>query len=47
MYLVRKSKRNEVQVYITIKSTGLSFRFEEGEEGDRQIMCCVVLCSSH
>ena len=35
----RKRKRNEVQVYVTIKPEGLSQRFEEGEEGDRQIRC--------
>ena len=36
---VCKSKRNEVQLYVTIKPKGLSQRFEEGEEGDRQIRC--------
>ena len=31
---------NEVQVYVTIKKTkSLSQRFEESEEGDRQIRC--------
>ena len=36
---VRKRKRNEVQVYVTIKPKGLSQRCEESEEGDRQIRC--------
>ena len=36
---VRKRKRNEVQVYVTIKPKGLSQIFEEGEEGDRRIRC--------
>ena len=36
---VRNRKRNEVHVYVTIKPKGLSQRFEEGEEGDRQIRC--------
>ena len=35
----RKHKMNEVQVYVTIKPKGLSQRFEESEEGDRQIRC--------
>ena len=34
-----KIKRNEVQVYVTIKPNVLSQKFEEGEEGDRQIRC--------
>ena len=36
---VRKRKRKEVQVYVTMKLKGLSQRFEESEEGDRQIRC--------
>ena len=35
MYVVSIRKRNEVQVYVTIKPKGLSQRFEESEEGDR------------
>ena len=31
--------RQEVQVYVTIKLKGLSQRFEESDEGDRQIRC--------
>ena len=31
--------RKEVQVYVTIKPEGLLQRFEEREEGDRQIIC--------
>ena len=31
--------RQEVQVYVTIKLEGLSQRFEESDEGDRQIRC--------
>ena len=39
-YVLRsKRKRNEVQVYVTIKPKRLSQRFEESEEGDRQIRC--------
>ena len=38
MYVL-KHKRNEVQVHVTIKPKGLSQRFEENEEGDRQIRC--------
>ena len=30
---------NEVQIYVTIKPKGLSQRFEESEEGDRQMIC--------
>ena len=37
--MVRKRKRNEVEVHVTIKTKGLSQRFEESEEGDRQIRC--------
>ena len=38
---VRKRKRNEVQVvqYVKIKPKCLNQRFEESEEGDRQIRC--------
>ena len=35
----RKRKRNEVQVYVTIKPKGLSQRFEESEKANRQIRC--------
>ena len=38
-YVLHKGKRNEVQVYVTITPKGLSQRFEEHEEGDRQIRC--------
>ena len=34
-----KRKRQEVEVYVTIKPKGLSQRFEESDEGDRQIRC--------
>ena len=30
--------RQEVQVYVTIKLKGLNQRFEESDEGDRQMM---------
>ena len=34
--------RQEVQVYVTIKLKGLSQRFEESDEGDRQMGFGVV-----
>ena len=36
--------RQEVQVYVTIKLKGLSQRFEESDEGDRQMGFGVVHC---
>ena len=36
--------RQEVQVYVTIKLKGLSQRFEESDEGDRQIK---IKCLQH
>ena len=36
--------RQEVQVYVTIKLKGLSQRFEESVEGDRQMGFGVVHC---
>ena len=36
--------RQEVQVYVTIKPKGLSQRFEESDEGDRQMGFSVVHC---
>ena len=36
--------RQEVQVYVTIKLKGLSQRFEESDEGDRQMGLGVVHC---
>ena len=32
-----KHMRQEVQVYVTIKLKGLNHRFEESDEGDRQM----------
>ena len=32
-----KHMRQEVQVYVTIKLKGLNQRFEESDEGDRQM----------
>ena len=34
---VCKHMRQEAQVYVTIKLKGLNQRFEESDEGDRQI----------
>ena len=34
---VCKHMRQEVQVYVTIKLKGLSQKFEESDEGDRQM----------
>ena len=34
---VCKHMRQEVQVYVTIKLKGLNQRFEESDEGDRQM----------
>ena len=36
--------RQEVQVYVTIKLKGLSQRFEESDEGDRQMGFGVFHC---
>ena len=36
--------RQEAQVYVTIKLKGLSQRFEESDEGDRQMGFGVVHC---
>ena len=36
--------RQEVQVYVTIKLKGLNQRFEESDEGDRQVGFGVVHC---
>ena len=36
--------RQEVQVYVTIKLKSLSQRFEESDEGDRQMGFGVVHC---
>ena len=36
--------RQEVQVYVTIKRKSLSQRFEESDEGDRQMGFGVVHC---
>ena len=36
--------RQEVQVYVTIKLKGLGQRFEESDEGDRQMGFGVVHC---
>ena len=36
--------RQEVQVYVTIKLKGLDQRFEESDEGDRQMGFGVVRC---
>ena len=36
--------RQEVQVYVTIKLKGLNQRFEESDEGDRQMGFGVVHC---
>ena len=36
--------RQEVQVYVTIKLKALSQRFEESDEGDRQMGFGVVHC---
>ena len=35
--------RQEVQVYVTIKLRGLNQRFEESDEGDRQMGSFVVM----
>ena len=34
--------RHEVQVYVTIKLKGLNQRFEESDEGDRQMGFVVI-----
>ena len=39
--------RHEVQVYVTITLKGLSQRFEESDEGDRQMGFGVVHCCYH
>ena len=36
--------RQEVQVYVTIKVKGLGPRFEDSDEGDRQMGFGVVYC---
>ena len=41
---VCKHMRQEVQVYVTIKLKGLNQRFEESDEGDRQIDGVFVHC---
>ena len=41
---VCKHMRQEVQVYVTIKLKGLSQRFEDSDEGDRQMGFGVVHC---
>ena len=38
-----KHMRQEVQVYVTIKLKGLNQRFEESDEGDRQMGFCSLL----
>ena len=37
MYVCSKHMRQEVQEYVTIKLKGLNQRFEESDEGDRQM----------
>ena len=40
---VCKHMRQEVQVYVTLKLKGLNQRFEESDEGDRQMGLFVVI----
>ena len=42
-YYVCKHMRQEVQIYVTIKLKGLNQKFEESDEGDRQMGFLVVI----